>query len=168
MNQKNIFTTLFIIIVFASFYFLYNKYYNTEIKSIDAQGKIYVTSCGEYKNGEVLVDNKTLSVHIADNDCKRVLGLSNSLPLGDNDGMFFVFENMGNYPFWMKDMNFPIDIVWINDNFNIVGIEGDVLPSTYPSVYGGEYFAKYVLEIPGLYCEKNNIKVGDKIIFLKK
>ena len=108
--------------------------------------------------------NQILFVNIADNDCKTKLGLSGSTGL-NGEGMFFVLKKVGNYGFWMKNMNFPLDILWINDNFEIVGIEKSLLPSTYPNSFGQKYFAKYVLEVSAGYCDKNNIKVGDKIIF---
>ena len=65
----------------------------------------------------------------------------------------------------MKDMNFPLDILWINDNFEIVGIEKKILPQTYPKIFGEKYLSSYVLEVSAGYCDKNNIKIGDKIIF---
>ena len=79
--------------------------------------------------------------------------------------MIFVFEKVGNYGFWMKDMNFPLDILWINDNFKVVGIEKNLATSTYPKSFGSKYKAMYVLEISAGYSNKNNIKIGDKIIF---
>jgi uncharacterized membrane protein (UPF0127 family) len=67
----------------------------------------------------------------------------------------------------MKDMNFPIDILWINDNFEVVGIEKNILPQTYPKTFGEKYLASYVLEVSAGYCDKNNIKLGNKINFLQ-
>ena len=135
---------------------------NTEIKIVK-----YETVCGEYNKGEIQIGSKVLSVDIADNDCKRSLGLSGKISLND-EGMMFVFEKQGNYGFWMKDMNFPIDILWIDDNYKVVGVEKSLSPNTYPESFGEKYLARYVLEVPAQYSDKNNIKIGDKIIFTEK
>ncbi len=81
--------------------------------------------------------------------------------------MFFVFENSGNYNFWMKDMNFPIDILWIDQDYKIIGIKKSIATSTYPETFGSEYYSRYILELSSGFSDKNNIKIGDKIIFVK-
>ena len=72
----------------------------------------------------------------------------------------------------MKDMNFPLDMVWVSADFHIVGIEKNVSSDTYNTVnpslsetFGQNYIAQYVIELPAGYSDKNNIKVGNKISF---
>jgi uncharacterized membrane protein (UPF0127 family) len=125
-------------------------------------------SCGGYEQKYIKINDKTIKVDISDNDCKRILGLSGRKELKNDSGMFFVFPEIGNYGFWMKDMNFPIDILWIDKSLNIIGIEKMVSTSTYPNILGEKYFASYVLEIPSGFSDTNNIKVGNKIIFSDK
>lgn len=125
-------------------------------------------SCGSYDQRYIKINEKIVRVDISDNDCKRILGLSGRKELKNDTGMFFVFPEVGNYGFWMKDMNFPIDILWIDKNFNIVGIEENVATSTYPKILGEKYFSSYVLEVSSGYSTKNKIEVGNKIIFLEK
>ncbi|MEX2014012.1 MAG: DUF192 domain-containing protein, partial [Parcubacteria group bacterium] len=62
--------------------------------------------------------------------------------------------------FWMKDMHFAIDIVWIDENFRIVGIEKEVRPETFPQVFRPDQPIKYVLELPAGYSERHDIGVG--------
>jgi len=143
------------------------QFYNEEKNKLNTKIEIYETVCGSYQKGEVKIGSKLLSVDISDTECKRNLGLSGRTDLNDG-GMIFVFEKLGNYGFWMKDMNFPIDILWINNEFKITGIEKNVSPDTYPQSFGSKYKAMYVLEASAGYSDKNNIKVGDKIIFSKK
>lgn len=130
----------------------------------------YLTNheCGIYSVGNLKVASTTIDILISDNDCKRILGLSGSMPLKEGEGMFFVFENEGYYPFWMKEMLYSIDIFWISKDFEILGIEKNLSPDTYPNIFGEKFWIKYVLEIPANYSEKNNIKVGDKIFFEQK
>ena len=123
--------------------------------------------CGSYEQKNLEIGGKIVKVDISDNDCKRIQGLSGRKGMSEDTGMIFIFENSGSYGFWMKDMNFPIDILWIDKDFNITGIEKSVATSTYPEILGEKYLAKYVLELSSGFSEKNNIKVGNKIIFSK-
>ena len=145
-------------------FILYEKYNDKEKIVIDPSVKIYETICGKYKKGEIRINQNILFVDIADDNCKTSLGLSGRASL-DGEGMLFIFENVGNYGFWMKDMNFPIDILWIDDKFEVVGIEKNLSPDTFPKSFGSNYLVKYVLEVPAQYSDKNNIKIGDNIIF---
>jgi hypothetical protein len=121
--------------------------------------------CGPYEQKNLQIGEKIIKVDISNSDCKRVLGLSGRKNLPDGTGMLFVFDKEGNYPFWMKDMNFPIDIIWVDGDFNVTGIEKNLLPETYPESFGEKYSAKYILELSAEFSSINNIKVGNKISF---
>ena len=82
----------------------------------------------------VILGNKTFFMEIANTDASRERGLSSHTALLDNQGMLFIFDKPGNYGFWMKDMIFPIDILWIDANFKIIDIESAVATSTYPKI----------------------------------
>ena len=116
---------------------------------------------------EIILEGKTFSVEIADMDVTRVLGLSGHAPLGDDEGMFFIFEHPGKYGFWMKDMTFPIDIIWIDQNFKIVHIENAISPETYPKIFYPKIPALYVLEIKASVAQKLDLKIADNVKFLK-
>ena len=88
------------------------------------------------------------------------------MPLKENEGMLFVFNHADKYSFWMKDMNFPIDIVWIGEDMHVVYIKKNALPTSYPETFTPNQDAKYVLEVISSFSEKNNLKVGDKVEFL--
>ncbi|MFA5652422.1 MAG: DUF192 domain-containing protein [Candidatus Paceibacterota bacterium] len=167
MKQKILPTIILLLILFVVFFLIYLRFYNEE--KINLSKKIYMVNsvCEKYKQGEVKIDSKNIVVDIADDNCKRKLGLSGRLSVNDDAGMIFIFDKVGNYGFWMENMNFPIDILWVNDAFKVVGIEKEVSPDTYPKSFGNKYLAKYVLEVSAGYSDKNNIKIGDKIIFTK-
>ncbi len=86
-----------------------------------------------------------------------------SLP--QNEGMLFVYDQPTDLRFWMKDMRFPLDMIWIDHNKKIVHIEQDVKPSSYPKVFSAKTLAQYVLETNANYVSKHNIKVGDAVSF---
>src|SRR3989338_6103217 len=83
----------------------------------------------------LILGEKEFSVEVVDSDFARGRGLSGRSALLENQGMFFVFEKESDYGFWMKDMLFPIDIIWIDKNFKINHIENEVKPETYPKVF---------------------------------
>ncbi len=88
-----------------------------------------------------------IQVRVADTDKTRELGLSYFKSLPEKQGMLFVFPQVGIYSFWMKGMNFPLDIIWMDENLKIVDRLINVDPSTYPETYTPSASAVYVLEI---------------------
>lgn len=90
--------------------------------------------------------HEQLQVVIADTLEKRIQGLSGTSPLVSHMGMLFVFDEIGKHSFWMKDMNYSIDIFWFDEEYFLVHVERDVSPETYPRSFGGEVDSKYVLE----------------------
>src|SRR5262245_59669655 len=78
----------------------------------------------ELPSRRLLINGQVCEVEIAQNDAQRAQGLSGSNPLADNTGMLFLFAKPGNYIFWMKDMRFPLDMIWIKSH-KVVGITAD-------------------------------------------
>jgi len=101
------------------------------------------------KTRTIVLEGKSYRVHIAKNPQERAQGLSgmNSLPEGE-EGMLFVFKEPGIYGFWMKDMLFSIDIIWIDSTWQVIGKEKGVEPSTYPTIFYPSKPIQYVLEVP--------------------
>jgi uncharacterized protein len=117
----------------------------------------------------VKIAGQNIKVDLALTNAEREQGLSARVALAENNGMLFVFERSGNYPFWMKNMNFPIDIIWINEDMKVIYIKKDARPESYPETYGpdiSEGDAKYVLEVVSGFSGRNNLKEGDKIEFI--
>lgn len=112
---------------------------------------------------KVIFSEKVFYVEVADNEYLLEKGLSNHVPLEPDEGMFFVFEKVGNHGFWMKDMLFPIDIVWFDENLKVIHIEKSVSPKSYPKVFVPDRPAKYVLEVAEGQVSESNIKIGDTI-----
>lgn len=92
-----------------------------------------------------------------------VQGLSGKEVLPPDQGMFFVFTEPNRYGFWMKEMNFPIDIAWIDANKKIIYIKSNVATSTYPEIFYPESEALYVLETNSGFLDRNGIQVGQTL-----
>ncbi|MEK7227287.1 MAG: DUF192 domain-containing protein [Patescibacteria group bacterium] len=111
----------------------------------------------------IQIGEKTIIVEIADTEVEREMGLSGRETLADGAGMLFIFGTPGKYGFWMKDMNFPIDIVWVDESFIVRGVERLVNPYTYPRVFYPPDNIKYVLEIGAGEASNLGIDIGTKV-----
>jgi uncharacterized membrane protein (UPF0127 family) len=113
----------------------------------------------------VNIAGERVKVDLALSTEAQAKGLSGRASLPEGEGMLFVFDVPGKHRFWMQDMNFPIDIIWITDNMQIVYIEKNAAPESYPETFGPDAYAKYVLEVPAGFSDKNAVKVGDPVKF---
>ena len=114
---------------------------------------------------EVEIAGVNIKVELALIPETQIQGLSDRQYLNNNEGMLFVFDYPDKYPFWMKSMNFAIDIIWIGKDMNVVYIKKYARPEEYPNTYIPDKDAKYILEVVAGFSDKNNLQVGDKIKF---
>lgn len=111
----------------------------------------------------IVVGSTPITIEVADTPEKRIQGLSGREELRNNEGMFFIFEEIDFHGLWMKDMNFSIDIIWFDEYAEVVYIVQDIHPDTYPTVFKTPTKSKYVLEVPAGFVKREGIKLGDKI-----
>ncbi len=113
-----------------------------------------------------------IPVSIASTPAQQQQGLSGTASLPANAGKLFVFSQPGNYGFWMKDMNYSLDFVWMDSTMKILGITANVAPNTYPQVFycdqpacpnGQAGRVEYVLEVNANFAAKNNLTVGEQL-----
>jgi len=109
------------------------------------------------------IGSTSIQVSIADTPKDRMQGLSETPYLPEGIGKLFVFEESNTWGFWMKDMNYAIDIIWINDEGFVVHIEEAVSPDTYPKTFMPRFLAQYVLEVPSGFVAKEEIGLGDTV-----
>lgn len=130
----------------------------------DADQEVRVVSTNE-KLTTLYVRDIPLLVEIADTNSLRQTGLSGKLLLERGEGMFFIFDTNDVHGFWMKDMLFDIDIIWIDSSFNIVDVKENVMPESFPQVFKPRGISRYVLEVNAGFVEEYNIKIGDSVRF---
>ncbi len=125
----------------------------------------YVPTNFVQNHGPVLIEGgHRLNLEVVDTERERTRGLSGRESLGKNAGMLFVFPVSNTYGFWMKDMNFSIDIVWLDENFEIVYIKEEVSPETYPESFRPDTPARYVLEVnAGVMNEMGKNRIGQTL-----
>ncbi len=102
---------------------------------------------------------------------ERRQGLSGREPLAPDEGMLFVFEEEQPLHFWMKDMRFPLDIIWIDAQCRMVGVAADV-PTPPPGAGSDEIPraqspspARFVLEVNAGEAARRGLSAGDAVEF---
>lgn len=108
----------------------------------------------------ITLNNQRFDLTLAKTEAERQQGLSGTQSLAQNTGKLFVFDTPSIYGFWMKDMNYAIDIIWFDSDLKIVGMAKNATPSSYPNVFYPKQNALYVLEIGAGNAEMLNLDFG--------
>lgn len=112
----------------------------------------------------------SFTVEVADTPETRTQGLSGRESLPKDHGMWFVFTDENTRTFWMKDMHFPIDIVWLDRSMHIVGIEQEATPPESGVNdeallrYESPPNTQYVLELNAGVAAEAGLEPGDKAV----
>lgn len=110
----------------------------------------------------------SITAELAVSDEERQLGLMFREKINSDQAMLFLFKEEGFHSFWMKNMNFPLDIIWLDREKIIVHIESNVPPCQEPPCpsYTPQFPASYVLELKTGSVRKNQLKMYDKLDFV--
>ncbi|MDO8573009.1 MAG: DUF192 domain-containing protein [bacterium] len=158
-NKKTLFFAVFIPLVLTMF-----GVYGNNVLNQNNNYKQNIDPKKNQQNHVLKVGNINIYVDIADTPLLRESGLSGRNTLLDNQGMYFVFDRSGIYSFWMKEMNFPIDIIWIGEHMSVVDITESVLPSSFPQTFTSRVPARYVLEVQAGFAERHRVNIGDQVL----
>ncbi|MDO8565197.1 MAG: DUF192 domain-containing protein [bacterium] len=145
-----------LVVIISSFYLFLQK---------PAPAKYQEANSLQLTANSLKIGDASIRVEIADTEEERNQGLSDRLSIDNGSGMLFIFEIPGTYGFWMHDMNFPIDIVWIASDWNVVGVQTQINPDTYPEVFYPPNSVKYVLEINSGEASRLGIDTGSILYF---
>ena len=115
----------------------------------------------------IFPDGFVVSVEIAADDTRRAEGLMFRDRLEPGTGMLFLFPQEEPLSFWMKNTRIPLDMIFMDSNRRIVGIERDVPPCKFDPCpgYGPDARSRYVLEVAGGVAAQHDLKVGDVLRF---
>ncbi|MCA9327149.1 DUF192 domain-containing protein [Candidatus Saccharibacteria bacterium] len=108
-------------------------------------------------------DVQTYKLDIGSTDAEQEQGLGGRDSMDTDKGMIFVFEKPAVECFWMKDMQFPLDIIWLNELKRVVHIEANVSPDTYPKQYCPSEQARYVIELNAGEAARSGIKTNQTL-----
>ena len=102
---------------------------------------------------------------IAETIIEKQKGLSGRESLAMDSAMLFVYSKEGIYHFWMKELQFNLDIIWLDKNKEVVHIESNLSPDTYPQLFTSPIPAQYILEVNEGLASKHGVSVGSVLDF---
>lgn len=112
------------------------------------------------------LNGQRFEAYIADTDKTRIQGLSGTSNLPGDQAMLFVYSHDSRHGIWMKDMNYSIDVVWLNSLKRVVHIETEIPPSSYPAKsFFPSTEARYIVELRSGTVKDKGIRLGQEAIF---
>jgi len=111
----------------------------------------------------IYIDEAVLSVTLADSESERKQGLSGVEDLSKFGGKLFIFDDQQRHGIWMKDMLLPIDVMWFNDSLQLIHIEKEIQPDSYPVVFAPKEKARFIIEANAHFVDSLKIQLGDRL-----
>lgn len=112
------------------------------------------------------VGDGVFKAQVARTNVERAQGLSDTPSLRDDQAMIMVYDADKEWPVWMKDMHYPLDIIWLDKGKKVVYIVKNAPPESYPyEQFSPKKPARYVLELPAGMVGKKAITIGTQATF---
>jgi len=121
-----------------------------------------------YLQSNISIDGFSLAADLALTSEQKEKCISVKDKLRENEAMLFVFEESAKHSFWMKDMKFPIDIMWLDSDGKVVHVEKRLEPciSVFTCTsYSPSRDSQFVLETVAGFTQRHNVSVGTDIGF---
>ena len=114
---------------------------------------------------KTVIGGLSYQLEVVETPTARQIGLSARDFLPADHGMLFVFDDTSYHGIWMKDMNFAIDIIWLDANGVVVDLATQVAPESYPRVWRAQEASKFVIELNAGEVERANLMIGEIVNF---
>ncbi len=134
---------------------------NVLVPPSDAQKNLGSYTSG-FESGRLRIKDVTYNVFIAHTDASRSKGLSGITSMDQNEGVLFIFDAPTDAKFWMKDMTFALDFVYIRDG-KIVDLRENVSPDTYPELITARAPFTHVIELNAGQIKQWKFAVGGAV-----
>ena len=167
--------TVIVIVVVGWMFLILNSHVFTISAAISEKNnntnflkEIENVSKDRYLKSNVTINGFKLTADLALTNEQIEKGLSVKDKLKENEAMLFVFGESAKRSFWMKDMKFPIDIIWLDSDGNVVHIEQNLQPCVSVLIctsYSPNIESQYVLETVAGFTQRHNVSVGTDIDF---
>lgn len=140
---------------------------SAQVQNVTQPAPVNDTATGGYKKINVTVNGVPLLADLAITGEQRSKGLAVKDSLAENESMLFYFPKANEYAFWMKDMKFPIDIIWLGTDREVIHIEHSLEPcdSDACPLYRPEGKTQYVLETVAGFAKKYDVTEGTIVEF---
>lgn len=151
------FITKIIISIILIFFSAWVFFYSTEV--LFAPGPL------EISEDKACFKSNCFFVELSKTEAQREAGLMFRSRMDKNRGMLFIFGEEEIYPFWMRNTLIPLDIIWIDKDFEVVFIKTNAEPCGLSNceIIIPDAKANYVLEINAGLSEELGIKTGDLV-----
>lgn len=129
---------------------------------------VFIGCASGQTNFQVCQKTNCWEVSIADDPTEQQTGLMYKTSLAENAGMLFIFSEPDLYAFWMQNMSFPLDIIWLDQNKQIIFIKENAIPcstNTNCLKIKPAAAASYVLELKAGQVKTKNLKIGEAFIW---
>ena len=107
---------------------------------------------------------RKINIEVADNDEERTQGLMYRTKMEDSQGMLFIFPQSAPRSFWMKNTKMPLDIIYLDENKQVVTVHQGVMPYSEKSLPSSKP-AQYVVEVNAGFIGRYGIQEGDRVAF---
>ncbi len=151
--MRFLFETIVVIVCAFTALFLYQQYWDNLKYALFGDEPLY----------SIYVGSTAVEVSVADDHEERTLGLSGKASLRELEGKLFIFDTDAKHGIWMKDMFFPIDIIWFSKDLEVVHTVENVSPDSYPEVFVSPIDARFVLEMNAFIVSSLKIRAGDRL-----
>ena len=113
---------------------------------------------------EASIGDSEITLEVVRSDEDKAQGLSGKPYIDDDYGMLFTYSRTGKRSFWMNEMNFPIDIIWV-ENGEVVGLSQNVEVYDEGEVnrVEADVYSDQVIEVAAGYCGRHGVEVGDEV-----
>lgn len=117
----------------------------------------------KFKKRNIVFAKRRMGAFIADTQRRMTVGLMFRKSMKRDECMLFAFPNDGAHPIWMRNMRFPLDIVWLDSKRRVVDIVESAKPSSGLdfSGYRSKRPSRYVIELNAGFVSKNKVKIKD-------
>ncbi len=112
----------------------------------------------------IMIGGVSVQASVADSMSERIKGLSDTPYMPEDIVKLFAFGSPGEHSIWMKNMNYSLDIIWVAKEGQILHIEENVSPDSYPTSFKSPVPAWFVVETNAGFVGLNSISVGDEVV----
>lgn len=131
-----------------------------------AAAAVYILWPQMQPHATLRIGDGVFKTKVAKTSAEREKGLTETTELREDQAMLLVYERNDKWDIWMKDIEYPLDIVWLDASKTVVHIVKNAPPESYPyEKFTPKKEARYVLELPGGTVSKKSIKIDDKAVF---
>lgn len=118
---------------------------------------------------QLIIGDTTMNVKLAVTQDEQVQGLRFTESLAPNEGMLYLMNLPDRYPFWSKDMKYPLDIIFVSQDKVVVDIAENIQPCSDSSnclMYEPERNAQYIIEANAGYVKQHFIELNEPVVFV--